>query len=130
VLGGVVGAAALIVIETDSVMSDELAIIVDDADVLLEFYRYMDRSSEPCFLTRITHEVTSRWRRQRRPCRKMSAGQRAMATALVLQAYGRRHSDGTIQTPEELGGVGCLRCSQAVFDTVSISSTNRPGSSP
>jgi hypothetical protein len=38
--GGVAGAAALIVIETDSVMSDELAVIVDDADVLLEFYRY------------------------------------------------------------------------------------------
>jgi len=34
----------------------------------------------------------------------MSAGKRAMATALVLQAYGHRHSDGRIlnyKAPEE-----------------------------
>jgi hypothetical protein len=41
------------------------------------------------------------------PCRKMSAGQRATATALVLHADGRRHSDGRIlnyKAPEELDG--------------------------
>jgi hypothetical protein len=56
----------------------------------------LERSSEACFLTRITHKVTSRCRCQRHPCRKMSTGQRAMVTALALQAYGGRHSDGRV----------------------------------
>jgi hypothetical protein len=54
-----------------------------------------------------------------------------MATALVLQAYGRRHSDGRIlnyKAPEELGGGLVFALFTGRFDTVSISSTNRPGS--